>query len=251
MFKLPDKIKHHIGNQHPIKDTIGESPSKVYLYGNRVLKISKRTLESEREHQALKLLKGFIPVPEVICYVETLKYSYLLMERILGKPLFQYPLEVAIKQSCIGLKALWDIKINDPILSDSQIALDVVRKNVMESGELLIQNADESTFKDEFKTPEDLLDYLIEHYPKDEPTVLSHGDYYLPNILFDGKNITGMIDFGYIGLFPKERDISALIKSLGYNYGDNPTYVSMIEAELGFKINLDLVRYFKLYDELI
>lgn len=107
-------------------------------------------MESEREHQALRLLKGFIPVPEVICYIKTLKYSYLLMERIPGKPLFQYPLEVAIKQSCIGLKALWDIKIKDPILSDSQIALDMVRKNVMESGELLIQNADKSTFKDEF-----------------------------------------------------------------------------------------------------
>lgn len=95
MSKLPNKIKQYIENQIPILDTIGESQSKVYFYENMVLKISKNQIESKREYQALKLLKGTLPVPKVIAYVDTKKYVYLLMEKVNGKPLFQYPLDIA------------------------------------------------------------------------------------------------------------------------------------------------------------
>jgi aminoglycoside phosphotransferase len=81
--------------------------------------------------------------------------------------------------------------------------------------------------------------------------VLSHGDYYLPNVLFDGTKITGMIDFGYVGYFPKERDISALIKSLVYNYGENPNYLLWVEQTLHETFNPNIIEYFMLYDELI
>lgn len=249
MSKLPNKIKQYIENQIPILDSIGESQSKVYLFENMVLKISKNQIESKREYQALKILKRTLPVPKVIAYVETKKYVYLLMEKVNGKPLFQYPLDIAIREACLGLTMLWDSQLDDQCFSHKEEAMQVIMKHVSthDSTDL---DLDEGV-KREFQTPKILLAYLIEHYPNDAEKVLSHGDYYLPNVLYDGQKITAMIDFGYLGLFPKERDVSALIKSLGYNYGDNPDYLKMIEKALGMQFDPKLIRYFSLYDELI
>lgn len=252
MAKLPFKIQQILGNKKGIQDHIGESESSVVFYGDFVLKKSKKNRDAKRESRALALLEGSIPVPKVLAYIETKKYSYLLMTKSPGQPLFQWPLETAIKVACEGLKRLWGISIHDPILSSKSEALNTVSYNVQNHREILIENADPGTFTNEgFTSPEALLSYLETHYPNDEPLVLSHGDYYLPNVLYDGNQITAMIDFGYIGYFPKERDISALLKSLVYNYGENPNYLNWVEQALSCSIQKDIIEYFKLYDELI
>jgi kanamycin kinase/aminoglycoside 3'-phosphotransferase-3 len=252
MAILPYQIKQIIGNKKGTKDHIGESDSTVILYDDLVLKISKKTIDAKRESRALVLLDGYIPVPKVLAYVETKKYSYLLMSKSLGKPLFEWPVETAIQVACDGLKRLWAVRIEDELLSSKAAALNTIRYNVANHKELLIENADTETFtKEGTESPEALLYYLETHYPDDEPLVLSHGDYYLPNVLYDGNQITSMIDFGYIGYFPKERDISALLKSLVYNYGEHPNCLPWVEKALGYSVKTDIIEYFKLYDELI
>ena len=81
--------------------------------------------------------------------------------------------------------------------------------------------------------------------------MFSHGDYFLPNILVKHQRIMGFIDFGLAGLYPKERDIAQLIKSLKINYQHEKRHQALISNMLEVDINWDLVDYFKLYDELI
>lgn len=247
MRKLPFEILKYVEKKDYTIDRVGESPSKVYIYETMVLKVSTRNIDAEREHQALISLQGHIPVPRVIRYIETRKKSYLLMERISGKPLFQWPMEMAIEVACQGLKWLWRVEIAHPVFSHQAHALETIKNNIP----FYQDHWDNDTLKQRFKTPKSLYDYLEANYPDQAPIVLSHGDYYLPNILFDGKKITGMIDFGYMGYFPKERDVSALIKSLVYNYGFQSDYLERIETTLGMHFKPEWLAYFTLYDELI
>lgn len=252
MARLPKQIKQWLKHEKGIRDHIGESDSQVILYDTLVLKQSTPSLDARREARALQFLEGYLPVPHVIETHETQRFYYLLMSKCAGKPLFQWPLSVAIEQACEGLKRLWTIHIVDAVLNTPKTALETIKHNVLNHRTTLIENADEGTFTSErYKDPETLLTYLVDHYPYDAPVVLSHGDYYLPNVLFDGTKITGMIDFGYVGYFPKERDISALIKSLVYNYGENPNYLLWIEQTLHETFNPNIIEYFMLYDELI
>jgi len=54
---------------------------------------------------------------------------------------------------------------------------------------------------------------------KKEPwdLVFSHGDYCLPNILFQGKKLSGIIDLGEAGIYDRYHDLFWCNWSLGYN----------------------------------
>jgi aminoglycoside phosphotransferase len=49
--------------------------------------------------------------------------------------------------------------------------------------------------------------------------VLIHGDYCLPNVLFEGGKLTALIDVGRAGLGDPRDDLAAGVWTLTYNYG--------------------------------
>ncbi len=112
--------------------------------------------------------------------------------------------------------------------------------------------ADQETYQNSaFMNPKELCIWLEQYYPEHEKNVFSHGVYFLPNILVRNHNIVGFIDLGLAGLYPKERDIAQLIKSLTYNYQTKTNHHELISKYLDVDIKWDIVHYFKLYDELI
>ncbi len=252
MKKVPNVISNILQDKTFIKDTLGESRSSVYLYDDVVLKVSFLNEECRREYHVLNMLAGHPLVPKVIAYVESRKYGYLIMERRQGFPLHKLPVEQAIRLACKGLLALWKIPMVDDHLSRKKDAFECLWNNVLHASECLIRNAAPDTFgPSRFQDPADLYSWLERHYPDAEATVFSHGDYFLPNVLTDGVSVTGIIDFGQAGLFPKERDIATLIKSLHYNYEKLPDYRRLIETQIGLPIRWSVVAYFDLFDELI
>ncbi len=53
----------------------------------------------------------------------------------------------------------------------------------------------------------------------DESLVFTHGDYCLPNIIIEGRELSGVIDWDYAGLADPYADFASCVWSMGYNYG--------------------------------
>ena len=253
MRKLPKAIKTLVEGKNWQKDEVGESHSSVYLYDDYVLKIGEINQENNREYEILSWLSDKLDVPRVILFEKTRKKTYLLMSKIEGKPAFKLPYEEAIQLACEGLRRLWMIDTSTfPYLNSKKDALDFVKNNVELHEKELMEYADKKTYQNSpFKNPKELYSWIEENYPDKEKTVFSHGDYFLPNIIIKDHHIAGFIDFGLAGLYPKERDIAQLIKSLQYNYKNETRHHELISRHLDPGIDWDLVEYFKLYDELV
>ena len=253
MQKLPKSIQNLISGDLFEKDNLGESRSSVYLFRDCVLKISRISQEAIREYEMLSWLADKLPVPKVIYFEKTKKKTYLLMSRIDGQPALTLPYEDAIFTACQGLKMLWSIDTSTfPYSNSKEYALDYIKHNVDHHEEELIKYADKETYQNSaFMNPKELFIWLGKHYPDHEKNVFSHGDYFLPNILDRNRKVVGFIDFGLAGLYPKERDIAQLIKSLKYNYQTETNHHELISKNLSVDIKWDIVQYFTLYDEMI
>lgn len=253
MRKLPKNIQRFVEGKKYHIDDVGSSKTLVYLYDDCVLKIGEINQENIREYEMLVWLSHHLEVPKVIHFEKTRKKTYLLMSRIDGQPLFSLPYEEAVMLACKGLKQLWMIDTSSfPYANSKKDALDYVKYNVDHYENELMNYADPDTFQNSpYKNPKELYAWIEGHYPDHEKTVFSHGDYFLPNILVKNHHIMGFIDFGLAGLYPKERDIAQLIKSLSYNYKNEIRHHELVSKYLHVEINWNLVDYFKLYDELI
>lgn len=88
--------------------------------------------------------------------------------------------------------------------------------------------------------------------------MLTHGDYCLPNILTDGKKITGYIDLGKTGPADRWQDLALCMRSLRSNF--NGRYNGghahkgyddrMLTDALGIPVDEEKQRYYLLLDEL-
>lgn len=143
------------------------------------------------------------------------------MSRINGKMACdEYYLErrdLLLRLLAEGLEMLWGTDIADcPRDRGLEAELEDARRNV-ECGRVDILQCSEGVFgKGGFESPEALLKWLENNKPPYEP-VLSHGDYCLPNIFFNGKRVSGFIDLGDCGKGDRYRDIALCIGSLKRN----------------------------------
>ncbi|MGN0203975.1 MAG: phosphotransferase [Coprococcus sp.] len=120
-----------------------------------------------------------------------------------------------------------------------------------------MEHVEPDTFgKNGFASPEELYGWLMEHQPKEELT-LSHGDFCLPNIFFEGQRLAGFIDLGRMGLADKWQDIALCYRSLLHNYdgiyngkkyeGFEP---GMLFEKLEIEPDWEKIRFYLLLDEL-
>ena len=160
-----------------VKEGIGCSDAKILFFSDSVLKIEKVSKQSRREVEALRWLKGRLPVPEVIYHEEKEGRSYLLMTRLKGRmlcdPRVLHNRNRLLKSAAAALKMLWQVDISD------------------------------CPFREEGNGVEN--------------PVLSHGDFCLPNILVDNKGITGFLDLGNCTIADKQADVDMCIHSLENN----------------------------------
>ena len=258
---IPNIISKYISQQDFHKDSIGKSNAGVYLFEDLVLKIQPISEESENELAMLGWLKSKIPVPNVIEHISENEYSYILMtkcdgqmtcaERYMNDPVKQTELLAG------ALRQLWSIPIEDcPCHWPLEKRLEQAAGNIA-NGEVDIDDAQPDTFgSNGFRDPEALLQWLTDHRPQ-QASVVSHGDFCLPNVFVNDAGLTGLIDLGKAGIADPWQDIALCLRSLSNNYNgvyDGKKYPGfreeMLFDALEMKPDWDRIRYYILLDEL-
>ncbi|MCM1194728.1 MAG: phosphotransferase [Firmicutes bacterium] len=97
-----------------------------------------------------------------------------------------------------------------------------------------------------FKTPEQLLRWLIDNKPSEELSV-THGDFCLPNIIVC-ENKVGIIDFPFGGIADKYSDIALFYRSVKSNLGGK--YGGKVYGELDEKLFFDILGITPRFDKI-
>lgn len=262
MIIIPNNIQNLIKGKSYEVDDIGKSGSQIMIFDDMVLKIVKYRAENDSSVEMMRWLEGKIPAPKVICYESDGEYQYLLMSKVKGtmscdEYYMNHPKEL-FKLLAEALHMLWSVDISDcPGIRDLDADLKEAKYRV-ENNLVDMSNSEPTTFGEGgmFKNPEELYQWLVDNRPDFEP-VLSHGDFCLPNILFENGKISGFIDVGDMGIGDKWKDIALCYRSLKHNsdgtfggvtYPDlNPDGLFEI---LGIEPNWEKINYFILLDEL-
>ncbi len=258
---LPEKISSLIADETYRKDEIGMSESSILIFEDKVLKIGRHNEEADNECHMMQYLCGKIPVPAVYAYETADEKSYLLMSKCAGRMAcddgYMSCPAMQCKMLADGLKKLWSVDVSD-CPSDMRLAkkLKLAEYNVV-NGLVDLDNVEPETFgEDGFKDPADLLRWLYQNMPEEEP-VLSHGDFCLPNIFGIHDQTTGYIDLGKTGIADKWCDIALCYRSLSQNYSGRYHGRACSDfddlrlfRELGIAPEWDKIRYYILLDEL-
>ncbi len=67
----------------------------------------------------------------------------------------------------------------------------------------------------------DVFEELLSKRPTEEDLVFTHGDYCLPNVMIDGEEVTGFVDWGSAGVANRYQDIALVIRSLERNTSED------------------------------
>ena len=261
-YIIPEKIQKIIEGKSFEVDDIGKSDSRIMIFDDMVLKIQKCCTTSDSSVEMMRWLEGKIPAPKVICYETDGEYQYLLMTRVKGmmacdEYFMEHPKEL-FKLLTEALHMLWSVDISGcPSIRDLDADLKEAKFRI-ENNLVDVSDAEPTTFGEGgmFENPEELYQWLVDNQPDFEP-VLSHGDFCLPNILFENGKISGFIDVGDAGVGDKWKDIALCYRSLKHN--SDGTFGGVIYPdfnpeglfeELGIEPNWDKINYYILLDEL-
>lgn len=156
-----------------------------------------------------------------------------------------------------ALKLLWHIDVTEcPCIWNIDRKLEMAEYQV-ENNMVDTQNVEPDTYGENgFASPKELFQWLVENKPNEE-LVLSHGDFCLPNIMFEGKELKGYIDLGRMGVADRWQDIALCYRSLLHNYDGKyggkkyeGFYPEMLFERLGIEPDMEKIRYYILLDEL-
>lgn len=260
-MNIPINIQNLVGNCSYVIDDIGMSNSQVVCYDDMVLKIEKQHRESDNEYNMMLWLQDKIPVPKIIYLEKSSNTNYLLMSKIKGDMLcsskFLRNPKLLLKLLAEGLHMLWSVDITHcPIAITLEDKLSMAEVRVL-SDLCDMKNAEPETYGENgFISPKHLLEWLKSNKPV-EKLVFSHGDYGLPNIFGHRNRVSGFIDLGRGGVSDKHQDIALCYRSLKNNlsgrYGGKiypAVSIDMFVSELKTDVDLGLIRYYTLLDEL-
>ena len=260
-IKLPRSIETCLKEKAYVVNDVGLSGSTVRVYDDVVLKIQPFSFETGNEYKLLQFFSQRNLAPHVLAREVADGVDFLLMEKCHGAMLCDSELlrnPDKIREIASGvLHTLWNIDVSScPVDMSLNNKLKLAEYNVTR-GLVDLDNVDLTTFgaNGRFANPERLLHWLIDNKPV-EDLVVTHGDFCLPNVFFDGKSAK-IIDVGRGGVADKYQDIALLYRSTrdnlrgcygGKNFGelDEKAFFSA----LGITPDWDKIDYYMLLDEL-
>lgn len=263
MIYIPKKILQIIENQQYSQNNVGLSGSTVLVFSEYVLKIQKKSFESNNEREVSKWLNTNFPIPEIIEYVEENNMVYTLMTKIKGNMLcdekYMNNPDLLLEIISESIQMLWKVDIHNCPISASLLEnrLKQARYNV-EHNLVNINDVEPDTFgPNAFKDPFELLSWLENNKPQQD-IVLTHGDFCLPNVFAMENHFSGFIDIGKMGPADRWQDIAIVLRSLKHNaegyFTDGKPYFTfsppMLLQKLGIPFDEEKNRYYKLLDEL-
>lgn len=257
---LPSNIAKLLGSQTYKLDNLGLSNATVYMFDNEVLKVQPHSLISDNEYRMLQFFNQRNLAPKVLAREVVGETDYLLMEKCRGKVLCDSEILLnPCKLTEIASEVLHKMWGMDIATCPRNITLDKklklaeynVANNLVD-----LDNVQPDTFgaNGRFQTPEKLLQWLYDNKPN-ENLVVTHGDFCLPNILWDGKRAE-IIDVVWGGVGDRYQDIALLYRSLKDNLnGGYGTYYGELDKDmffstLGITPDWDKIDYYVMLDEL-
>lgn len=236
----------------------GLSGAVIKDYGDYVLKIQNKTKESIQEIHNFKKYQDILPIPSLIDYEISEDQTTILMTKMKGVSLSSAVTKIdpfqLIDVLVQGIKILWEKSTSVSLESSLNKKLEKALSNIENQRVDIIDM--EKNFRKEFKTPEKMYQYLIDHKPKEE-LVLSHGDFCLPNIFIDNNKLSGFVDLADIDVMDQYQDIALCYRSLMHNYREQlPQNHSMnmifkyFFDQLGINPDFKKIKYYLLLDEL-
>jgi kanamycin kinase len=200
---LPDRLAGLTEGYEFSRFPYYETSAKIYRLSSDdsilYLKIieGQQTLSLERESSILNWIDGRVPTPELIYYGVQDGNEYQLTTEVKGTPTYQ----VQPNEREHAVKALGE-------------ALKMIHS--LDSAGCPIDNLIDNRLK---QLQENDVDITPLSDRPDELLVFTHGDYCLPNIIIEGRELSGVLDWDYAGLADPYADFSSCIWSMGYNYG--------------------------------
>lgn len=258
---LPEYIRMHLSDGDFTLDDIGRSDAQVMLFANTVLKIQPDCNVSANEYYMMRWLQGKLPVPKIIAADHVDGKRYLLMSRIQGRYLCDEAIlddqDRLAELVAEGLRMLWSVDVTDcPTIRTLDEKFKEIEAGLRGGWITLDQARQSETYgPGGFETPAQLFEWLVKHRPQEE-TVLSHGDYCMPNLFTDGTRLTGVIDLGYAGVADKWVDIEKGLWSMWANttgqFGGKKREFNrrLLFDALGMQPDEEKLRYYSLLSEL-
>jgi aminoglycoside phosphotransferase len=203
-----------------------------------------------RERDILLRLRDLLPVPRVLDFRGVGELEALRMTAVPGIDASDTRMhgDVArlIRALADALKVLHALPLS--ALSGFERGLDDVIPEAarrLAAGEVDRDNFDD----DRNATAEQMYEQLLSARPARANLCATHGDYCLPNVLFDLDTfaLTGFVDLGRFGIADRYQDLAIVTRSLAHNLGRDLT-AAFFEA-YGGAADLEKIEYYRLLDE--
>jgi aminoglycoside 3'-phosphotransferase II len=210
-----------------------------------------------READVLRHLAGVVPVPRVIAYVEDSGHAVLRMSGIAGLDASDARLHADPERLAVALahalRRLHALPVAAHAGFDRRLAVTVAQAEARATaGKVDLDDLDDGR---EAQTLDALVAQLRVTRPRTEDLVPTHGDYCLPNVLFDPDSyaLTGFIDLGRFGVADRHQDLALAVRSLARNLpqGDfsEPFLRAYAEGLDGFVVEREKIAFYMLLDE--
>ena len=236
--------------------TIGKSPADTFRLdrdGQAALnlKVSLKSHRREllREKERIDWLQGRLPVPEVVRYETNDRNEYLLLTALPGRDVASLtgdePNDNLVRLLATGLRTIHSVSVEEcPFNMTLDRVIEEARFNV--AGGLV----NEAGFDDVRmgRSAAEVFEELLLKRPAKEDLVFTHGDYCLPNVIIDGKEVAGFVDWGSAGVADRYKDIALVVRSLKRNTGEDLS-TSFYEAYGLSSPDAEKIEYYKLLDE--
>ena len=222
-MELPLPISAQLDLSEAKLPPIGFSPEKMYLirhgYHGRdvVLKYSSRP-EVYEEGEIYRWLKGKLPVPEVLINQKIVDDYYLLVSYEKGVMMQEDIFSDGKKEGIIRyaklIRQIHQVDMTGfPFVHDLSYKLAKVKETVAR------HEAKEQYFEREYQgwSPEKMLARLESLSGFQEDLVFCHGDVCMPNFLYEGHQLTAVLDVSGAGINDRYLDLSIALRTLRYN----------------------------------
>lgn len=258
-YGIPETIINYVDGLPYEIDDVGKSNSIVLIYEDYVLKITKLSFDIQNELKVYNMLKGKLPIPDIIEYVEKEEKAFILKRKLKGKMLCDEEYlsnpKLLFKLATDAVKLLWSVDICEVSLQNTYDTIMNFGKDCLQKNLIHFEETDKAiTYK--FNSFLDIVDYLENNKPNQD-NVLSHGDLCITNIIVQNDKVVGFIDLGLTGISHRYHDLAILYRSIKYNmngrYGKS--YKGFEENAifelLGIEKKDKLIEYFLLLDEML
>lgn len=255
MIPLPPDLAELTQNYDWELVTLGESGATVYRLRSggetRYLKVEPRRLRPELpgEAERLRWLRGRLPVPALLYTGADEGHSYQLSEALPGVDATDERLRAEPARLVRLLAESLLLIHRQPIAGcpfDQRLDAELARA----TANVVAGAVDADDFDEERagRSPASLLDELYATRPPDEDLVLIHGDYCLPNVVFEGWALSGFIDLGRCGVADRYHDLAQAARSIRRNLGER--WVAPFFAAYGIvEPDEAKLRFYQLLDE--